>query len=289
MLLVPRHLRAGELDGAIEAARRFARDMPPSFEAATGGRASLAVEGEVIVLPVVDIQPGFCLKDQTLGHVVCRTGDYLRSVLGQATRAGIHPRVEFLAIVDALDEYLVASHVTVRTATTGLGVSHTDLTEWYGAPRELLGVGFLGDIRDLDSPAWRGPNARHRMLHEVFGHQWGVNWQGDGVGAGQHFGIGASAGTHTVMYARPWRQLASGLYGIQAIEDAAGDPIVTFHPWLLYQAGIVSRNEVSEEMMVVTPDHSPASRYDLVVTSGTHCVVYLEDITRLHGDRRDIP
>jgi hypothetical protein len=144
------------------------------------------------------------------------------------------------------------------------------------------------DVRNLPQTYDFMGSEMHLLLHEVFGHQWGV-FVPRLDGGGFHFDVGIESPTFTVLYGRPWRKVDETHFTTANVQDpATGTFKVTFHPWMLYIAGMKTRAEVPEALMDVSPDAPPSHRYDLVTTSGTYVNVLLQDLIDQFGDRYDV-
>ncbi|MFW9789503.1 MAG: hypothetical protein ACFFE2_12015 [Candidatus Thorarchaeota archaeon] len=201
-----------------------------------------------------------------------------------------HPDAfDFLAIYEAYPDKTIGSrHITVNTRVAGFGIYPYDLSYDWGSSGRLRGVGLVADVRTLPDSYDFMESKMHLLLHEVFGHQWGVF--ADRIGtSGAHFETGIESPTFTVMYGRPWRRIDETHFTTENIQDPeTGHFKVTFHPWILYVAGMLARSEIPEELMDVSPDTPPAHRYDLVDTTGTYEIVTLQSVIDDSGDRYDV-
>ncbi len=201
-----------------------------------------------------------------------------------------HPDVfDFLAIYEAYPDKAIGSrHLTVRTRVAGFGMTPYDTSADWGSAGKLSGVGLVKDVTEMPDTYEFMDSEMHLLLHEVFGHQWGVfaeRLQKPGF----HFDIGIESPTFTVLYGRPWRKIDETHFTTENVQDpATGAFKVTFHPWILYVAGMLQRAEVPETLMDVEPDTPPASRYDLVTTTGTYENVTLQSVIDQSGDRYDV-
>lgn len=288
LLVLPERLsdaEDGELVGRIA---DIAEASPRYFARATRDRATLRVVGDVEVLRLAEGEFPKDLQQRVEGIAEPFVPDsrrIVRFLLGRAAEAGIDLDADQVAVYEALDVELGHRHVTIRQDASVLGDPPLDRGAWYGAPDAISGVGLVGDARSLPAELDFEGSRVQLLLHETFGHQWGVSWPEPIARAG-HFTVGVMADAHSVLYARPWREIAPGLFAIEDIRDDDGDVVVLFHPWTLLAAGLMDEHEVPDRVSVVEPRHPPSSRHGPVVTEGRSCDVWLRDVLATGSPRR---
>lgn len=260
----------------VEHARGALEDR---FAAATQGDATVDASYPVMVLRPTAQPVGLPDDPGMYAFVEAAVRDHL---------SPHHPDgFDFLAVYETYDGADIGSrHYRVRTAVAGLGITPRD-NAWRWSRSRLQAVGLVADTADM-SPSYDFFGSRMQLLlHETFGHQWGVYMPELGF---SHFAVGLESPTFTVLYGRPWVRLWSGYYGTADVRDpVTGDTLVTFHPWVQYLAGIKSQGQVPASLMSVAPDQAPTSRHDLVYTTGSHTRIWLQDLIQTHGDRYDVP
>lgn len=241
--------------------------------------------GEAIASPTFVIQP-------TLPPRGVEDDNAMYDFLRRTARDQFYDRhrddYDFLAFYELFPEARVGSrHWTLRTAVAGFGIREQNRSGAWGAPN-LRGIGAVTDLSQLPSRYSFVRSQMHLLLHEVFGHQWGV-YARNLTRPGSHYGIGIQADAHTFLYARPWRQTGSGQFEVQSVTDRdTGEPKVIFHPWTLYVAGLKTRAEVPAGVLNVNPDVDPSSRYDVYSTTGSAETITLQQIIDREGDRYDV-
>ncbi|MHA2143193.1 MAG: hypothetical protein ACXADD_17075 [Candidatus Thorarchaeota archaeon] len=284
VLLAPEDadVTSSEFQGYLDRINDIKAALVNQFHTSTYERGYVDVTYPVIVLtppgPVYGLMDGITMWYTFVSEAIA---NYLYTD---------HPDVfDFLAIYEAYpDKILGSRHLTVRTGVAGLGITPYDVSSFWGSAGRLRGVGLVDDIRNLPDTYDFMDSKMHLLLHEVFGHQWGVfaNRMEEG---GYHFDIGLESPTFTVLYGRPWRKIDETHFTTEDVQDpATGTFMVTFHPWMLYVAGMMTRSEIPEVLMDVEPDTPPASRYDLVTTTGTYESVTLQSVIDESGDRYDV-
>lgn len=251
------------------------------FATSTDGRGAVDISHETMVLmppgPVYGLEDGF----------------QMWAFLGSTLRETFYTRYadvfDFLAIYEVYpDKTIGGRHQIAKTFVAGLGISPSDAAAGWGSAGRLQGLGLVTDVRDLPDTYDFVGSQMHLLLHEVFGHQWGV-YAGRLEAGGFHFGTGIESPTFTVLYGRPWRKIDETHFTTADVQDpATGTFKVTFHPWMLYIAGMKTRGEVPEVLMDVIPDTPPTHRYDLVTTTGTYVNLTLQSLIDQYGDRYDV-
>jgi len=242
--------------------------------------------GEAIASPTFIIQP-------ILPPIGVEDENGMYDFLRRTARDQFYDRrgddYDFLAFYELFPEARVVSrHWTLRTAVAGFGIREQNRSGAWGAPN-LRGFGAVTDLSELPSRYSYQRSRMHLLLHEVFGHQWGV-YARDLTRPGSHYGTGIQADAHTVLYARPWRQMGPGQFEVQSVTDRdTGEPKVIFHPWTLYVAGLKTRAEVPASVLNVNPNVAPSSRYDVYSTTGSAETITLQQIIDREGDRYDVP
>ena len=254
--------------------------LPAQFDRSTGGKGAVDVSYPTVVLtppgPVYGIdQEGlmWSFLQQTIAN------DFY----------GSHPDAfDFLAIYEAYpDKQIGSRHQTVKTFVAGFNIYPYDTTPQWGSAGKLQGIGLVKDVNELPLNYDFMSSEMHLLLHEVFGHQWGM--YATYVSSGIHFNLGVESPTFTVLYGRPWRKVDETRFITENVQDpVTGTFLVTFHPWVLYVAGMLNRNEIPETLMNVNPDIPPAHRYDLVTTTGTYTNITLQSVIDACGDRYDV-
>jgi len=252
------------------------------FDRSTDGKGRVDVSYPTVVL--MPPGPVYGLSDGNL------MWQFLQGTTTNEFYASHPDSFDFLAIYEMYPGVSIGSrHVTVKPVVAGLGISPFDNTAAWGSAGRLRGVGLVTDVTGLPGSYEFKTSKMHLLLHEVFGHQWGV-FAARLMKPGFHFDIGIESPTFTVLYGRPWRKTDNTHFTTADITDpVTGTTKVTFHPWMLYAAGMKLRSEVPETLMDVEPDTPPASRYDLVTTTGTFVNVTLQSIIDAEGDRYDVP
>lgn len=241
--------------------------------------------GEAIASPTFVIQP-------TLPPIGVEDENGMYDFLRRTARDQFYDRhgdgYDFLAFYELFPEARVGSrHWTLRTAVAGFGIREQNRSGAWGAPN-LRGFGAVTDLSELPSRYSYQRSRMHLLLHEVFGHQWGV-YARDLTRPGSHYKTGIQADAHTVLYARPWRQTEPARFEVQSVNDReTGKPEVIFHPWTLYVAGLKTRAEVPASILNVHPDTDPSSRYDVYSTTGSAETITLQQIIDREGDRYDV-
>ncbi len=179
-------------------------------------------------------------------------------------------------------------HFTVRTAVAGLGVPRRDYSSSYGASGRLRGIGLITDVADLPDTYAYGSSRMRLLLHESMAHQWGVYSETMRTSGSHYRGVQSLDDAHTLLYARPWRQISPNLFRVDDYRDPdTGFFRYVFHPWTLYVAGLKRRDEVPDSVLQVTPDRlEPIGR--AFVTTGTATVLELDAIIAAEGDRYDV-
>jgi hypothetical protein len=262
----------------VENARGAVEDR---FSAATQGDAAVDASYPVMVLRPTASPVGLPDDPGMYSFVEGAVRDHL---------SPHHPDgFDFLAVYETYDSAEIGSrHYKVRTAVAGLGIRPKD-DAWRWGRGRLQAVGLVTDTARLTPTYDFDGSEMQLLLHETFGHQWGVFMSQVGD-LGSHFQMGLESPTFTVLYGRPWRELQPGVYTTADVRDpVTGDTLVTFHPWVQYLAGIKPLAQVPASLMMVAPDNPPRYRHHLVTTSGSHSRVWLRDLILAHGDRQDIP
>lgn len=255
--------------------------LEEQFERSTDGTGMVDVSYPTVVLTPPG--PVYGLSDGGL------MWDFLAETLREEFYTS-HPDIfDFLAIYEMYPDVSIGSrHLTVKTFVAGFGIYERDNTDTWGSAGKLRGIGLATDVTGLPSTYEFMASRMHLLLHEVFGHQWGV-FAGRLDKGGFHFDIGIESPTFTVLYGRPWRKVDDTHFTTADIVDpVTNTTMVTFHPWMLYVAGMKLRGEVPEVLMDVEPDNPPSHRYDLVTTTGTFTNVTLQSIIDVEGDRYDV-
>jgi hypothetical protein len=252
------------------------------FERSTDGGGVVDVSYPTVVL--MPPGPVYGLSDGSL------MWQFLAQTLQDEFYANHPDAFDFLAIYEMYPSVSIGSrHLKVKPFVAGFGISPFDNTAAWGSAGRLRGIGLVTDVTALPTTYEFMTSRMHLLLHEVFGHQWGVYAARLDKG-GSHFDIGLESPTFTVLYGRPWLKIDDTHFTTADIIDpATGTTKVTFHPWMLYVAGMKLRSEVPEMLMDVEPDTPPAHRYDLVTTTGTFTEVTLQSIIDAEGDRYDVP
>ena len=251
------------------------------FEAATDGTGRVDV-----AYPVVAMAPPNAVGQETSALAMW---DFLQDLVKTKFFAAHGDQFDFLAIYEAYPDKTMASrHRTIKRVVAGFGMTEFDTAAAWGSTR-LRGVGLITDITALPEQYAFLASKMHLLLHEVFGHQWGVYAKSLSK-TGSHFHTGIAAPAHTVLYGRPWRQDDATHFHVESVVDPqTGEPIVVFHPWMLYVAGLKTREEVPESILKVTPDIEPQNRYDVYATTGTVEILTLQQVIDESGDRYDVP
>ena len=181
-----------------------------------------------------------------------------------------------------------ALEVTPTVSGLGRNVSAYSEAPYWGSEQRLKAVGLITDVNTLPETYDFANSKMNLLLHELVGHHWGV-FIPELTSGGNHFDSVIQAPTHTVMYARPWNDLGSGQLEISDIQDASTNFYeVKFHPWVLYQAGLLTKAEIPDQIMRVTPAVAPRSRYDIYTTTGSFEMIDIDDIITTYGDREDL-
>jgi len=114
---------------------------------------------------------------------------------------------DFLAIYEVYPDKSIGSrHYTVRVREAGFGITPYDISASWGSSGRLRGIGLVKDANELPAEYDFMDSEMHLLLHEVFGHQWGV-FAERMMKPGFHFDIGLQSPTFTVLYGRPWRRV----------------------------------------------------------------------------------
>lgn len=196
---------------------------------------------------------------------------------------------DFIAVYEMYpDKSIGGRHITIKTFEAGFGITPYDNSSSYGSNGNLRGLGLITDIMDLPQTYNFSNSDMHLLLHEVFGHQWGV-FANKIMKPGFHFDIGIESPNFTVLYGRPWIKVDETHFTTaEIIDPATGSWLVTFHPWMLYVAGMKMFNEIPNTLMDVEPDNPPQSRYAIVTSTGTYANVTLQSLIDESGDRYDV-
>lgn len=196
---------------------------------------------------------------------------------------------DFIAVYEMyLDKNIGGRHLTIKTFEAGFGITPYDISSSYGSNGTLRGLGLITDITDLPDTYNFNDSDMHLLLHEVFGHQWGV-FANKIMKPGYHFDIGTESPNFTVLYGRPWIKVDETHFTTaEIIDPSTGAWLVTFHPWMLYVAGMKMYNEIPNTLMDVEPDNPPQSRYAIVTSTGTYTNVTLQSLIDESGDRYDV-
>jgi hypothetical protein len=197
---------------------------------------------------------------------------------------------DFVAIYETYPDVSIGSrHLTTRTRVAGFGITPYNTSSSWGSEGRLRGIGLITDVNNLPDTYDFLDSRMHLLLHEVFGHQWGVRANRLTSG-GAHFDIGIQSPNFSVLYGRPWIKVDDTNYTTATIIDpATGTHKVIFYPWMLYVAGMKQRHVGPSIILDVDPDTPPTSRYDVVTTTGTSETVTLESVILESGDRYDVP
>lgn len=256
--------------------------LPDQFNRSTDGRGSVDVSYPTVILTPAG--PVYGLEDQP------NMWNFLRSTIVNHFYTAHPDDFDFLAIYEIYPDKSIGSrHLTVRTRVAGFGLTPYNNAPIWGSAGRLQGIGLIKDANEMPDIYSFSASEMHLLLHEVFGHQWGV-FATRLQKPGAHFDIGIQSPNFTVLYGRPWIKVDDTHYTTADIQDpATGFTKVIFHPWMLYVAGMKSRSEVPTSVLEVEPDTPPASRYDLVTTTGTSETVTLQGVIDESGDRYDVP
>lgn len=281
ILLVPPSMdtTTAEFNAEMNKLSRIKAEFEREFRKATD------FTGEAIASPTFVIQP-------TLPPRGVEDDNAMYDFLRRTAREQFYDRrgddYDFLAFYELFPETHVGGrHWTLRTAVAGFGIREQNRSGAWDAPN-LRGIGAVIDLTELPSSYSYQYSRMHLLLHEVFGHQWGV-YARDLTRAGSHYDIGIEADAHTVLYARPWRHTGVGQFEVASVTDRdTGAPKVIFHPWTLYVAGLKTRAEVPASLFKVRPDVAPSSRYDVYSTTGSADTITLQQIIDREGDRYDV-
>ncbi len=271
---------SAEFQGKLNRVEDIKLQLPAQFDRSTLGRGAVDVSYPTVVLTPPG--PVYGLDQES------QMWTFLRDTIADEFY-GSHPDAfDFLAIYEAYpDKHIGSRHNTIKTLVAGFNIGPVDRTHQWGSAGRLQGVGLVTDINELPENYDFIDSDMHLLLHEVFGHQWGM--YATYLSSGIHFEHGVESPNFTVLYGRPWRKVDETHFTTADIQDPeTGHFLVTFHPWVLYVAGMMDRNEISSSLMKVVPDTSPTSRYDLVTTTGTYTDITLQSVTDDCGDRYDV-
>lgn len=255
--------------------------LTSQFVTSTEGRGIVDVSYPIIVLTPPG--PVYGLSDGGLMWT------FLRETMVNHFYTAHPDDFDFLAIYELYPDKSIGSrHLTTKTKVAGFGITPYDISASWGSGGRLRGVGLVTDLTNLPNEYEFIASRMHLLLHEVFGHQWGV-FADRIMKPGFHFDIGIESPNFTVLYGRPWRMVDETHFTTEDVQDpATGTFKVTFHPWMLYVAGMKTRSEVPILLMDVEPDTPPSSRYDLVTTTGTYENITLQSVIDQSGDRYDV-
>ena len=256
--------------------------LPDQFSRSTDGRGTADVSYPTVVI----------IPDGTAYGVTdsANMWPFLRDTMTNQFYSDHPDDFDFLAIYEIYPDIIIGSrHLGVRSRVAGFGISPYDTTAIWGSAGRLRGVGLVRDANDLPDSYDFANSRMHLLLHEVFGHQWGVFAQRLSK-PGSHFDIGIESPNFTVLYGRPWIKIDDNNYTTADIQDpVTGFTKVIFHPWMMYVSGMKLRSEIPQSLFDVEPDTPPASRYSIVTTTGTSETVTLQSIIDDSGDRYDVP
>lgn len=267
---------------ALDRVNGIKAQLPDQFNRSTDGRGSVDVSYPTVVLTPPG--PVYGLEDQPNMWTFVQN-----TVVNQFYTA--HPDdFDFLAIYEVYPDKSIGSrHLTVRTRVAGFGITPFNNAASWGSAGRLRGIGLIKDANEMPDTYSFSASGMHLLLHEVFGHQWGVR-AARLQKPGAHFDTGIQSPDFTVLYGRPWVKIDDTHYTTADNQDpATGFTKVIFHPWMLYVAGMKLRSEVPASVLDIEPDTPPASRYDLVTTTGTSETVTLQSVIDESGDRYDVP
>lgn len=273
---------SAEFQAALDRVNGIKAELPDQFRRSTEGGGAVDVS-----YPTVVLTPSGQPYGTSDGW---RMWEFVRGALVNELYAAHPDDFDFLAIYETFPDTSIGSrHLTVRTEVAGFGITPFDDSASWGSGGRLRGIGLITDATDLPDSYDFLDSKMHLLLHEVFGHQWGVKAPLLAK-PGSHFDTGIQSPAFSVLYARPWRQMDPTNFTTADIQDPeTGTHKVVFHPWMLYVAGMKERSEVPASFLDVDPDTPPSSRYDLVTTTGTADTLTLQEVINDSGDRYDVP
>lgn len=256
--------------------------LPAQFSTSTDGRGIVDVSYPTVVLTPPG--PVYGISDPS------NMWNFIANTLNNEFYMHHPDDFDFVAIYETYPDVTIGSrHLTTRTRVAGFGITPYDTSASWGSAGRLRGIGLITDVNNMPDSYDFLDSRMHLLLHEVFGHQWGVSAARLTTG-GSHFGIGIQSPNFSVLYARPWVKIDDTNYTTANIIDpATGTHKVIFHPWMLYVAGMKQRHEVPASFLDVSPDTPPAHRYDIVTTTGTSESITLDSVILESGDRYDVP
>ncbi len=259
--------------------------LTSQFERSTEGHGRLQALGQTFVF-----YPSGAIPD-IVEDGSREVNNFVFDVLRDELYAHYEDDYDFLAVYEIYpDKQWGARHITIRSYVNGFGfngpVDHSDVV---GSQGRLRGFGFTGDPRTFPVEYDFRDSKMLLLLHELFGHQWGIRLPELQRGSSGHFKAGIESTNVSVMYARPWRRINDTTFEtVEIIDPQTGYYKVTFHPWVLYTAGLKLRHEIPQQLYeIITTDSLPRYAEYRTVT-GTTRTIYLDDMIERYGDRYDV-
>jgi hypothetical protein len=253
------------------------------FINSTSGKGALTVDSDIKVLSVPS--PFYSVSNSDL--MISTTQAHIRDRF----YASYADSYDFLAVYTDYNSSLSwgSRHIEVTPTIGGLGRANdnwSDAESWGSAGR-LKAVGMIADVNSLPETYDFENSKMNLVLHELFGHHWGV-FIPELTSGGGHFSYDIESPNFSPMYGRPWVQDDPIHFECVNQTDAStGYYKVVFHPWILYHAGLLIKAEIPDQIMKMTLDQAPQGRYDIYSTTGSTILLDIDDIIASYGDRVD--
>jgi len=334
ILLVPENTDLSASNPLLQQQKKKIDDIKSNlgeaFSFATDGMGKVDTAYDVVVLappnPLIEKENYTMVFDGKPLSTPRLTDVFYQKVIAKYFYSGNHPdEFDFIAVYHyGYSSNIVTTpqqHWDVKRKITSFTTYSQELdnSNKWGSAGKLQGVGSTGNTERLNDSYDFDKSDMLLLLHEVFGHQWGVHSDTLTLETrGIHFGVGIQTTTNssTVLYAQPWRL---------CVDDKCQDKIdssinycdtgkkyyfyteymspdgthtnysgATFHPWILYFAGMKTRSEVPDKIMKVNLDDvTKFPRKHTIIDksnplSGTCEYIYIQEIINKHGDRVEI-